>query len=93
MDAVCTFLSNLEFFLPPLLRSSLRWDAMQIIVRPSNVFGPEDSYLNWFGEMAAMLPYVPLVNNGETLCQPVHCSDVGRAVMSILYVSPPAVAV
>lgn len=58
-----------------------------IMVKPAHVFGPEDSYLNWFGEMASLLSYVPLVNGGETLHQPVHSSDIGRAVMSIIYVS------
>ena len=49
------------------------------------MFGPEDSFLNWFGEMVTMLPVVPLVNNGENLTQPVYSVDVGKAIMSLIY--------
>jgi len=56
-----------------------------IIVKPAQIFGPEDFFLNWYAEMAAMYPAIPLVNNGDNRCQPVHCADVGRAIMSLVY--------
>lgn len=60
---------------------------MQIIVRPSNVFGPEDRFLNWIGETMERMPFSPLINGGRTLCQPVYASDIGTALMNIVYVS------
>jgi NADH dehydrogenase (ubiquinone) 1 alpha subcomplex subunit 9 len=56
-----------------------------IIVKPAQIFGPEDFFLNWYAEMAAMYPVIPLVNNGENICQPVFCQDVGRAIMALIY--------
>lgn len=56
-----------------------------IIVKPAQIFGHEDFYLNWYADMAAMYPVIPLVNNGVNRVQPVHCADVGRAIMSLVY--------
>lgn len=56
-----------------------------IIVKPNNVFGPEDRFLNMFGVAAQVLRCYPLLNEGKTLVQPVHVSDVGRALMEIVW--------
>lgn len=55
-----------------------------IIIRPADVFGHEDKFLNYIGTASAMLPIIPMTNYGQTLCQPVHCSDLGVAVNRII---------
>ena len=49
-------------------------------MRPSLVFGPEDSFFNRFAGMARISPFLPLIGGGETRFQPVFAGDVGRAV-------------
>jgi len=53
------------------------------ILRPSIVFGPEDSFLNRFGAMAALSPILPLIHGG-TRFQPVYVGDVADAAMAAL---------
>jgi NADH dehydrogenase (ubiquinone) 1 alpha subcomplex subunit 9 len=55
-----------------------------IIVRPATVFGAEDRFLNLIGEFQERLPFVPIVNNGETLYQPVYCLDVSQGLLNIV---------
>src|SRR5579871_39610 len=54
------------------------------ILRPSVVFGPEDSFLNRFAEMARTMPALPLVGGGKTQFQPVFVGDVAQAVLRAL---------
>jgi uncharacterized protein YbjT (DUF2867 family) len=54
------------------------------IVRPSIVFGPEDSFFNRFAAMARISPVLPLIGGGKTLFQPVFVGDVAAAVDAIL---------
>ena len=49
------------------------------ILRPSIVFGPEDSFFNRFAAMAALSPVLPMVG-AATRFQPVYAGDVGQAV-------------
>ena len=42
-----------------------------IIVRPSVVYGEEDNFINQFGRMAKILPFLPLFKKGETKFQPL----------------------
>jgi len=49
------------------------------IVRPSIVFGPEDDFVNRFARLARLAPVLPVVRGGWRL-QPVHCTDLGRAI-------------
>lgn len=51
-----------------------------VILRPSVVFGPEDSFLNRFAGMVARFPLVPLVGGGRTRFQPVFVGDVAAAI-------------
>lgn len=51
-----------------------------VIIRPSIVFGPEDSFLNKFAAMATFAPALPLIGGGETKFQPVYVGDVGEAI-------------
>ena len=49
------------------------------VLRPSIVFGPEDSFFNRFAAIAALSPVVPMVG-ADTRFQPVYAGDVGAAV-------------
>jgi len=55
-----------------------------IIIRPADVFGHEDKFLNYIGTASSILPIVPMTGYGRTKCQPVHCSDIGVAVNRII---------
>lgn len=54
------------------------------ILRPSIVFGPEDSFFNRFASMASILPFLPLIGGGQTRFQPVYVGDVADAIMAVL---------
>jgi NADH dehydrogenase len=51
------------------------------IVRPSIMFGPEDSFFNRFAAMARLSPALPLVGGGHTRFQPVFVGDVAAAIV------------
>lgn len=50
-----------------------------VVLRPSVMFGPEDTSFNRFASMARMLPALPLVGDGATRFQPVFVGDVAEA--------------
>lgn len=54
------------------------------LLRPSIVFGPEDSFFNRFEELSKYLPFLSLVGGGATRFQPVHASDVAEAIAKTL---------
>lgn len=54
------------------------------ILRPSIVFGPEDSFFNRFARMAQLSPALPLIGGGRTRFQPVYVGDVADAVVAVL---------
>ena len=54
-----------------------------VILRPSVVFGPGDSFFNRFAGMARMLPFLPVVC-GDSRFQPVYVGDVADAVMAAI---------
>jgi NADH dehydrogenase len=54
------------------------------ILRPSIIFGPEDSFFNRFGSMALKSPFLPLIGGGVTRFQPVYVGDVAAAIVAIL---------
>ncbi len=41
------------------------------IIRPSVMIGNEDKLFNYFASAAKKLPFVPLIDGGETKLQPV----------------------
>jgi len=41
------------------------------IIRPTQLFGHEDKLLNWFANAAVRLPFIPLIDGGQALSQPV----------------------
>ncbi len=53
-----------------------------IILRPSLIFGPEDSLFNRFAAMARAAPVLPLVG-GRTRFQPVYVGDVAAAIANV----------
>jgi NADH dehydrogenase len=50
-----------------------------VILRPSIIFGPEDSFFNRFADMARYSPVLPLLGGGKTRFQPVYVGDVAEA--------------
>ena len=50
------------------------------ILRPSLLFGPEDSFFNKFAWLARLAPALPLIGGGRTKFQPVFVGDVAAAV-------------
>lgn len=54
------------------------------ILRPSIVYGPEDSFFNRFNDLTRFLPFLPLVGGGTTKYQPVHVDDVAAAIIRAL---------
>ncbi len=54
------------------------------ILRPSIVFGPEDTFFNRIADMAKFAPALPLIAGGKTKFQPVFVGDVADAVLAAL---------
>jgi NADH dehydrogenase (ubiquinone) 1 alpha subcomplex subunit 9 len=50
------------------------------IIRPTQFFGTEDRFLNWFATVANTWPTVPLIDGGNALTQPVWVVDVARTI-------------
>lgn len=51
-----------------------------VIMRPSIIFGPEDTFFNRFAAMARMLPALPLIGGGLTRFQPVFAGNAATAI-------------
>lgn len=54
------------------------------ILRPSLIFGPEDSFFNRFAAIARVSPLLPLIGGGRTRFAPVFVGDVAAAVAAAL---------
>ena len=54
------------------------------ILRPSIVFGAEDSFFNKFATMARFSPMLPLVGGGQSKFQPVYVDDLADAICAAL---------
>jgi uncharacterized protein YbjT (DUF2867 family) len=50
------------------------------ILRPSVLFGPDDSFFNSLARIARLLPVFPLFGDGRTRLQPVYVADAAAAV-------------
>ncbi len=55
--------------------------ARATILRPSVLFGPEDSFLNALAGIASRTPVLPLFGRGDTRLQPVYLGDVAEAAL------------
>jgi NADH dehydrogenase len=53
-----------------------------VILRPSILFGQEDSFFNRFASIARMSPALPLIGGGHTRFQPIFAGDVAKAVVA-----------
>ncbi|ODT05812.1 MAG: 3-beta hydroxysteroid dehydrogenase [Kaistia sp. SCN 65-12] len=51
-----------------------------VVLQPSVMFGPEDTFFNRFASLARMLPVLPLVGAGATKFQPAFVGDVAEIV-------------
>jgi len=55
------------------------------IVRAAPMFGHEDRFLNWFATSALYFGgYIPIIEDGQALVQPVFVQDVAKAVVKII---------
>ncbi|KAK4536070.1 hypothetical protein CDCA_CDCA07G2095 [Cyanidium caldarium] len=50
------------------------------IMRPADVFGPEDRFLTRIADMLQHWPFYPLIKQGAARVQPVWVDDVARAI-------------
>ena len=65
-------------------RTALAAVPSATIVRPSIMFGPEDTFFNRFAAIARMSPVLPLIGGGETRFQPTFVGDVAEAIARIV---------
>lgn len=56
---------------------------MATILRPSIIFGREDSFVNRFANLIATLPVIPVIK-GDAAFQPVYVGDVAKAVVTVI---------
>jgi NADH dehydrogenase (ubiquinone) 1 alpha subcomplex subunit 9 len=54
------------------------------IIRPTQLFGTEDKFLHFFSNMAKMYRFVPLLDEGKQLTQPVWAVDVAKTISRII---------
>jgi len=54
-----------------------------IIIRPSTVYGEEDNFINLFGKMAKILPFLPLIKGGKTKFQPIYVHDLSLFIFNL----------
>ena len=54
------------------------------ILRPSIVFGAEDSFFNKFATMASFSPMLPIIGGGNSKFQPVYVDDLADAICAAL---------
>lgn len=64
-------------------------DLETIVLRPSVVYGPGDSFLNLFARLARMTPVLP-VARADWRCQPVYVGDMVAAILASLGWDTPA---
>ncbi|MGL9725312.1 MAG: complex I NDUFA9 subunit family protein [Wolbachia sp.] len=55
-----------------------------IIIKPSLVFGKEDSFFNKFARLATISPFLPLIGNGIIKFQPICATDLAEVVHRIV---------
>ncbi|NMM44779.1 complex I NDUFA9 subunit family protein [Rhodospirillaceae bacterium KN72] len=52
-----------------------------VVVRPSIVFGPQDSFFNRFASIMRFTPLLPLIGGGQQKFQPVYVGDAADAIV------------
>lgn len=53
------------------------------IVRPTQLFGTEDKFLHFYANFAKTFGFIPLIDKGQALTQPVWAVDVAKTIMRI----------
>ena len=53
-----------------------------VVVRPSIVFGPQDSFFNRFASVMRFTPLLPLIGGGQQKFQPVYVGDVADVIVA-----------
>lgn len=61
------------------------------IVRPADVFGAEDRFLNMFARLFELIGRIPLVEGGHARVQPLFVEDLARGIHAIATSSDPSV--
>jgi NADH dehydrogenase (ubiquinone) 1 alpha subcomplex subunit 9 len=61
------------------------------IVRPADIFGPEDRLLNTYARLYNMFPRLPLVSGGTARVQPLFVHDFAQALNTIVRSEDPDV--
>jgi uncharacterized protein YbjT (DUF2867 family) len=59
------------------------------IIRPSVMFGPDDSFITMIAKLLRVLPIYPMFGQGKTRLQPVHVEDVAAAIARIISLGDP----
>lgn len=55
-----------------------------IVLRPSIMFGPGDTFFNRFADMARLAPAMPIFGGGKSKFQPLFVGDMADAVVAAL---------
>ena len=53
------------------------------IIRPSIVFGADDTFFNKFAQIANLSPIIPIIGKGNTKFQPVYVADIAKSIYKI----------
>ncbi len=53
------------------------------IIRPTQLFGTEDKFLHYYANMAKTFGFIPLIESGQALTQPVWAVDVAKTIVRI----------
>ena len=56
------------------------WGDSATIVRPADLFGPDDRLINHYAVAAKAFPVLPLANGGTAKLQPVYARDVAEVI-------------
>lgn len=54
------------------------------IIRPTQIYGDEDKYLNRIADMLNFFPIVPLVGSGDQKVQPIYVQDVAQCIVNAM---------
>ena len=55
-----------------------------VILRPSVIFGPQDSFITQLADQVKTFPFMPAIGGGKTKFQPVYVGDVAAAIARVL---------
>lgn len=55
-----------------------------VILRPANMFGPEDNFIKRIADLLSLPGPFPLLNEGKATKSPVYVGDVAQAVLACL---------